>query len=264
MCQIVLEQLQASPPYVSGNQPSRVTVQARATGDCRRARVTLRVAAGAAVIATQSVTVVHGPSAVLPLTGLITATFALPSVGLQCGDPLFVEVVCLDDAACAARGMLAIHCKPDPGGDGPGGGGDGPGGGGDGPGGGWPAARCLVSAVAATTMLLAALSLIAYGVGTSNAGPVALGTGLLAPAGVAWALWRTWCQPSRCVRLGVLCWVFKRGFLLAIPVIPLSTNVAIILVLIAYGSVAGILVQELRRRGCSVPSARLQLSQLPI
>jgi hypothetical protein len=76
-----------------------------------------------------------------------------------------------------------------------------------------------------------------------------------------WSLWLFWCAPSACVRLAVLCWVFKRAFIASLVFIPLAIvvpmAVAVVLVIIAYGSAAGILVHS------KVPSARLPLTQIP-
>ena len=116
----------------------------------------------------------------------------------------------------------------------------------------------------AAMALLAALACIAIGIGTQNAIVLETGLALLPVVAVAWALWMFWCGPSLCTRLAVLCWVFKRGFIAALPVLFFSTNNMIILVIVGYGSVGGILVQVLRERGCPVPSARLPLTQIPI
>ena len=64
---------------------------------------------------------------------------------------------------------------------------------------------------------------------------------------------------ARCSLLG-----FKRAFIGSVFVLPFSSNAAIVLILICYGSAAGSLVLALRSRSCPVPSARLPLTQLPI
>ena len=43
-CQIVIEGLQANPPYVFGDQPTQATVVARSSDHCTRLRVTVRAA----------------------------------------------------------------------------------------------------------------------------------------------------------------------------------------------------------------------------
>jgi len=106
--------------------------------------------------------------------------------------------------------------------------------------------------------------LIATGVGMQQFGLLVAAFVMIGTAGGLWALWMIVCSPDICTKLGVLCWVFKRAFIGSLFVLPLSSNAAVVLILIGYGSVAGLLVITLRNRGCSVPSARLPLTQLPI
>lgn len=254
-CRIVIEGIHAGPPYVGGG-PLAATVVARSSDHCPQVRVTVRATGpGSPVLADQTVAVDFAQPATGPdfLPGLVTLGFALPPVGLRCGDMLHVEVRCSQDPSCAAGGSFAIACKPPPETGMPGG-----------DGGWWPPMRCLFTAAAAAMALLAALAAIAVGIGTQLPALLATGLGLVAVAAVAWALWVQWCGPSLCTRLAVLCWVLKRGFIAALPVLAFSTSAGIVLVAIGYGALAGILVHALRARNCPVPSARLPLTQIPI
>ena len=265
-CQIVIEGLQADPPYVFGDQPTQATVVARSSDHCTRLRVTVRAAGSSSPAITDQEIDVDFSNAVTgtgTTLGLVTTTFLVPPVDLQCGDQLWVEATCVQDASCTASGWFRIVCKPDPGGGGTPAGGP-PGGGDDGGGGRWwPPTRCIFTAAGSAMGLLAALALIAVGIGTRNVALLTAAAALIAVVGISWALWAYWCAPSTCVRLAVLCWVFKRGFIAALPVLAFSTNMVIVLVIVAYGAIAGILVDKLRAQGCAVPSARLPLTQIP-
>jgi hypothetical protein len=268
-CQIVLEGIEASPPYLLGNQPVTMTVTARCTADCTNARVIVRAAGPGSPALVDQVVVVQFPQpsgSPGPLPGLILLAFLPPSqLGLICGDYLRVEVTCEDDPSCLAAAMARVTCKPEPPGtppprDDP----ENPDPGGPDPHPHWPHWRCLFTAAAAAMALLAGLFNFALGVATQNGVLIDAGGLLLGVAAAAWALWDYWCDPDVCTRVGVLCWVFKRAFLAALPMIPFSTNMVILLVIIAYGSIAGLLVQWLQKRHCFVPAARGPLTQFPI
>jgi hypothetical protein len=265
-CQIIIEGIQSGPPYSSG-LPTEAVVVARSSQHCAEVHVRVHIAGpGSPDIINQFVTVDFSGASSDPnlLPGLIKLRFEWPSiVELHCGDRLFVEVTCQQDANCSASGSFTIDCKPAPGEPGSGTDDDDDNNG-NGNGNGWPPIRCLFTAAGAAFALLAALACIAIGIGTVNPTSLATGIALLGASSLAWALWAYWCGPSRCVRLAVLCWVFKCGFLAALPVLFFSINMTIILVIIAYGSIAGLLVQELRKHGCPVPSARQPLTQIPI
>ncbi|HSS18989.1 MAG TPA: hypothetical protein VLL54_02845 [Pyrinomonadaceae bacterium] len=263
-CQIVIEGIQAGPPYTSDGLPTEAIVVARSSHYCDEVHVQVHIAdAGSQNIADQNVTVDFSGASSDPalLPGLITLRFDLPPLSeFRCGDLLFVEITCVADEGCTKHDWFPIQCKPAPGE--PGSGSDN--GNGNGNGGHWPPLRCLFTAAAAAFALLAALACIAIGIGTQNPTSLATGIALLGASSLAWALWAYWCGPGLCVRLAVLCWVFKCGFLAAIPVLFFSTNMVIILVIIAYGSIAGLLVEKLRKHNCPVPSARQPLTQIPI
>ncbi len=263
-CNIVIEAIESVPPFNQG-LPIEAVVSARSSHYCTEVNVRVHIAGpGSADIINQSPCTVDfsGASsnpALLP--GLITVPFTLPPIAeLRCGDLLFVEVICAADTNCFGSGWLPITCKPAPGE--PGSGSESPENGNGGPH--WPPWRCLFTAAAAAFALMAALACLAIGIGTHDSTSIARGIALLGASSLAWALWSYWCGPTRCVRLAVLCWVFKCGFLAALPVLFFSTNMVIILVIIAYGTIAGLLVQELRKLGCPVPSARQPLTQIPI
>jgi hypothetical protein len=264
-CQISIQGLQTNPPYANGDEPTHLQVVGRSSAYCTRVRVVVYSAGpGSPTLFDQPLDVdfsnAFGQTGID--FGLIVATFNLPQVGLRCGDQLYVEMRCVADPGCQAQGWFSIACKPRPQDLG---GSSGTPGSGNGSGSWtWPPSRCLFTAATAAFLLLAGLGLLALGIGTQNAASVAAGAGLIAAAGVAWALWEFWCGPTRCVRLGVLCWVFKRAFIVAIPVLFFSTAPMIVLVLIGYGSAAGLLVRALRASQCPVPSARLPLTQIPI
>jgi hypothetical protein len=122
----------------------------------------------------------------------------------------------------------------------------------------------MFTAAGAAFGLLAALALIAIGVGMQNPVLLTVAAVLLGTVAISWSLWVFWCGPSLCVRLAVLCWVFKLGFIAAIPVLAFSSSAVIVLVIIGYGTMAGLLVHGLRARHCTVPSARRPLTQIPI
>jgi hypothetical protein len=259
-CQVVIQGIQAGPPYALYS-PQTLTVVGRTTADCTSVRVVVRAGGPASAVMHDQTVTTTVADATAVLSQLVVTNFLAGSLGLECGDRLYVEMTCSQDAACSDQGMYVIACKPDPR----------PGGSdhtGNGNGNGWPPSRCLFTAAAGAMMLLAALTMIATGVALVQPAVVAAGLALVAAAAIPWSLWLFWCQPSTCVRLAVLCWVFKRAFIAALPFIPLalilSVATPILLVIIAYGSVAGILVDRLVRRGCQVPSARRSLTQIQI
>jgi hypothetical protein len=263
-CNIVIEGITSIPPYNQG-LPIEAVVVARSSHYCTEVNVHVHIADPSSedLINRPPFTVDFSGASSNPalLPGLIAVPFALPPIAeFRCGDLLFVEVTCVADSNCFAHDWFPINCKPAPGE--PGSGTGEPGNGNGGPH--WPPTRCLFTAAAAAFALMAALACIAIGIGTQNSTSIATGIALLGASSLAWALWSYWCGPTRCVRLAVLCWVFKCGFLAALPVLFFSTNMVIILVIIAYGTIAGLLVQELRKYGCPVPSARQPLTQIPI
>jgi hypothetical protein len=284
-CQIEIESIQAEPPYFAGSQPNGASVIARAS-DCARVVVTVSVAGpGSQPVAMGEVGVDFSNAVMVgdATLGLVTFPFTVPAVGLQCGDPLHVSVVCEADRGCAAEGLFPIKCKgivpgtgTTPGGGLPGGEpGSEPGGGQGWPTGEWPTGwppgpgwwppnRCAAAALLAADTLLAALVLLAAGVGWQRPGFVTIATAGLVAAGIAWALWLLWCAPSSCTKPAVACWVFKRAFIGTLAVLVFSTSAGVVFFAIGYGAVAGCLVNALRAQGCLVPSARLPLTQIPI
>ena len=246
-CRIEIQGASAGPPYVPGGWPIEVTVTARCTDHCQQARVIVRdPALGSLVVADQTVAVDFSQAGSAPdeLTGIVSLRFTLIPLSKGCGDQLQVQVTCSQDQACTATKTITVICKPPP------------------PSIGWNWCRLWVLLAAGT--LFAALVLIATGVGMQQFGLLVAAFVMIGTAGGLWALWMIVCSPDICTKLGVLCWVIKRAFIGSLFVLPLSSNAAVVLILIGYGSVAGLLVITLRNRGCSVPSARLPLTQLPI
>jgi len=246
-CRIEIQGVSTGPPYVPGGWPIDVTVTARCTDHCQQARVIVRdPALGSLVIADQTVTVDFSQAGSAPdeLTGIVSHRFTLIPLSKRCGDQLRVEVRCSQNQDCAATKTIAITCKPPP------------------PGIGWNWCRLWVLLAAGT--LIAALLLIAAGIGMQQFGLIVAALVMIGIAGGLWALWIVFCSPDICTKLGVLCWAFKRAFIGSLFVLPLSSNASVVLVLIGYGSAAGLLVLALRNRDCTVPSARLPLTQLPI
>lgn len=257
-CEIRIEGVQAGPPYGAGGSPLQATVVARVSEGCDAVRLVVRVAGPGTpplVDATVAADFSNADSGSEVLPGLVSHSFPVPDVGLRCGDTVQVEATCASDPSCSDSAAVPIECKPAPGG--------GPGDDGS-DGGWWPPTRCMFTAAGSAMGLLAASASFAIGVGTQNAALVAAALAIAGIAGLSWALWTYWCAPSICTRLGVLCWVFKRAFIAAIPVLAFSTDTMIILVLIGYGAIAGILVIRLRDLDCPVPSARQPLTQIPI
>lgn len=262
MSQVWIDQLQGDGPFFGG-APSSLRVIVRTDADCQQVSISVRVTdASSPLLASATVFVSFQSTA--PAQGLAVLQFSPPAgVTLKCGDTLYIEALCSGAGNAPDARTLPIMCKPDPNGGSGGGGGNG--GGGGGPGGpSWPPMRCLFTAAAAAYAMLAGLESFAIGIGTQDAALLAAGTALLAAAGLSWALWKYWCGPSSCVRIGLLCYVFKMALLGALPVIAFSTSASIILVIVAYGSIAGVLVTRLRALHCPVPSARLPITQLPL
>lgn len=266
-CHIHIEGIQATPPYLNGNEPMYARIVARSSDHCSRMHVVVRAAGPDSPMLSSNEVEVDFSNALAESgidLGLVVSTFTLPQVGLRCGDALYVEISCVQDPTCTANGWFPIVCKPAPA-EGNGGAG-GVGGGEDAGGGGtwWPPTRCMFTAAGAAFGLLAALALIALGTGMQNAAMITAAAVLLGTVAISWSLWVFWCAPSLCVRLAVLCWVFKRGFIAAIPVLVVSSSAIIVLVIVGYGATAGLLVHALRVRNCAAPSARRPLTQIPI
>lgn len=246
-CRIEIQGASAGPTYLPGGWPIQVSVTARCTDHCQQARVIVRdPALGSLVVADQTVAVDFSQAASAPdeLKGVISLHFTLIPLSKRCGDQLQVQVTCSQDQACTATRTISIDCKPPP------------------PNIGWNWCRLWI--LLATGILVPALILIAAGFGMQQSALILAALVMIGIAGGLWALWMIVCSPDICTRLGVLCWVFKRAFIGSLFVLPFSSNVAIVLILICYGSAAGSLVLALRSRSCPVPSARLSLTQLPI
>jgi len=256
VCTIRLEQISSSPPFASGGLPQTLEVYGRASNDCSSVRVSIAVAGpGSPTITNAVVPIGFPPDPGSDLPGLFVYRVALPGqLGLQCGDTLHVEAICIDDPQCRDVRDMVIDCKPAPAG----------GGGGTGTNGGWSPTRCFWTGVSAAMTLLAAL--VTLGIGIALMVPVtnAAAIVLFGIAAAAWALWAFWCGPGTCVRLAVLCWVFKRALILSIPTLGFTLSALVILLLVGYGSIAGILVDRLRRMGCPIPSALQPLTQIPL
>jgi hypothetical protein len=263
-CQIHIEGISAGPPY-PGGLPQAIAVFGRTTADCTSVNLVVRVAGpGSPPLVSTTVPVGVGDSNVGPqgLPGLFVHQLALPSqLGLACGDVLFVEATCSDNPNCRDSGSSSITCKPGSLGSGPG---TGPGPGNGSGNGGWPPSRCFWSGVSAAMALLAGLTLLGVGIALMDSVTTTAAVVLFGIAGLAWALWVFWCQPSTCVKLAVLCWVFKRAFIASIPILGFSISALSILVLIGYGAAAGILVDRLQRNRCPVPSALGPITQIPL
>jgi hypothetical protein len=262
-CQIQIEGFQAGPPY-SGNSPITVTVRGRTSGDCAQVRVIVKPTPTAIWPLFTQVLNVDYSSAVPsdPFTGLFTATFPLVAANLECGDELYVTANCVD-GSCSAGGMFPIECKPAPNGGNNGNGHNGNNGNGHGGNGNpWPPSRCLVSGITAAEALLGALAAFALAIAIHS--PVAWAAGVVALAifAAAWALWLFWCGPDICTRTGVICWVFKRAFIASWAAIPFSTDALTLLVIMGYGSVAGLLVARLQAIHCTVPSSRRPITSI--
>lgn len=264
-CQIRIEGIGAGPPFPNG-LPQAIAISGRTSADCTSLNLVVRVTGpGSPALVNTTVPVGIGDANVgaEDLPGLFLHQMALPSqLGLACGDPLFVEATCTSDPGCQDSGSFPIRCKPGPGGDGDGDPGDD-----DGNGNGWPPSRCFWTGVSSAMTLLAALTVFAIGIALMDAAMIATATALFAVAAAAWALWVFWCGPSWCVRMAVLCYVFKRAFIVSIPVLPIlgfGISALSILVVIGYGAIAGILVDRLQRNGCPVPSALGSITQIPL
>jgi hypothetical protein len=200
---------------------------------------------GSLVVADQTVAVDFSQAASAPdeLKGVISLHFTLIPLSKRCGDQLQVQVTCSQDQACTATDYFDRLQTPPPNI-------------------GWNWCRLWI--LFATGILVPALILIAAGFGMQQSALILAALVMIGIAGGLWALWMIVCSPDICTRLGVLCWVFKRAFIGSLFVLPFSSNAAIVLILICYGSAAGSLVLALRSRSCPVPSARLSLTQLPI
>lgn len=259
-CQVKIEGINAGPPF-PGGLPQAIAVFGRTSADCTSLSLVVRIAGpGSPPIVSTTVPVGMSDANAGPqdLPGLFLYQLALPSqLGLACGDSLFVDATCSDNPGCRDCGPFAITCKPAPPGPGP----DPGNGHGNG---GWPPSRCFWSGVSAAMTLLAGLTLLGVGIAVMNSATVTAAMVLLGVAGLAWALWIFWCQPSSCVRLAVLCWVFKRAFIASIPILGFTVSALSILVLIGYGAAAGILVDRLQRNRCPVPSALGPITQIPL
>lgn len=257
-CVVRLEQLASAPPYANG-LPQTIDIYGRASADCASVRVVVRaVGPGSPIIAQAVVPVGFAPNNGADLPGLFRFQFAVPAqLGLACGDLLFIEAICAVDPSCRDARHIPVLCKSPPA-VGPV---TSPPGGGSG---GWPPSRCFWSAASAAMTFLAALVTLGLAVALMNASLIAAAAALFAISAAAWALWKFWCAPSFCVQFGVLCWVFKRAFILSLPTLGFTHNAMTALLLIGYGAVAGILVHRLQKAGCPVPSARQPLTQLPI
>lgn len=259
-CQVKIEGIGAGPPF-PGGLPQAILVFGRTTADCTSLNLIVRVAGpGSPSLVSTTVPVGFGDANAGPqnFPGLFLHQLALPSqLGLACGDSLFVEATCSGNPSCRDSGAFSITCKPGSPGSGPG---NGPGSGN----GGWPSPRCFWSGVSAAMTLLAGLTLLGLGIALINSATTTAAVVLFGIAGLAWALWVFWCQPSSCVKLAVLCWVFKRAFIASIPILGFSISALSILVLIGYGAAAGILVDRLQRNRCAVPSALGPITQIPL
>jgi hypothetical protein len=256
-CQVVIEGIRAGPPY-SGDQPHSATVAGRTTHDCLQVRFKVRAGGPASsIIVDQTVaTTITDPGGALPRVA--TVAFSLTGQTIACGEQLYVEMICANDPSCLDSGMIVVACKPSP----------------DEvppttqpPPSQPPLSRCLVFGAGSAIMLVLALVTFAIGVATSSPATTAAAAAIAVAALVLWQLWVFFCHPSLCARLAVLCWTFKRAFIFSLVFVPLLptllVSVMIILVIISYGSIAGILVERLIRRGCRVPSGRLPITQIP-
>jgi hypothetical protein len=245
-CQVVILSIIAAPPYI-GNRPLAAAVAGRTTDDCAHVRFVVRAGGPSSAVITDQIvdTAVSDPGGALPR--IATATF--PVIGtIACGDQLYVEMSCTDVSSCQDSGFVMVECKPPPDGQ--------------------PISRCLLFGAGSAVMLVLGLVTFATGVAMSSPATIAWAAAVLGLALMLWQLWMFFCHPSLCTRLAVLCWAFKRAFIFSLAfvplLVPLWVSATIMLVIIAYGSIAGILVNLMMRRGCRIPSARLPITQVPV
>lgn len=257
--------------------PTRLVVFGRASRDCTRVHVTIRLAQdGPSLLSTETPVGFPPAASADPLDpvndGLWRAESLLPaSAAIPCGLPLWVEVRCVAGGGeCSLTTTRNVRCKwapgAAPGGGGPGGmGEDAPGGGL----GGWPWPEpphitCPGFGRVFVTLLLAGLVALVLGVALASVPLIASGGALLSAAGVVYWIWRHWCAPNTCYLLGGIAWALKRAIVVGIAAALLTQSVRAAFLVLCYGATVGIVVADLRRRRCSIPRTATPVQQLPL
>jgi hypothetical protein len=269
---ILIEGIVAEAPFQSGGEPDWVSLAVR-VNDCTDVVATVDVPLpdGRRLLDHQTI---HVDYPLLPadpaLPGLAIWRFRLPQapVGLHCSDVVNVEVYCEAHTNCVATKPLPIRCKwISPGQPGDDGNPDVDNGNNQNGNGGinWPSLGCLSSGLTGAMILLFALAGLAFGIALANAATINSSIGAIVFAAGLLGTWAALCPRSWCTKVGVMCWVFKWAFILSLLMLVFVTiNPLIILVVVTYGSIAGLLVSLLRANGCLVPSSRLFITQLPL
>lgn len=247
--------------------PTRLLVYGHITsGACTRVRCRVRPFQVAPVLFTAE--------SAVDSNGTWSCEFPLLPAPVACGTPLWVEAQCVADGTCAVAQTVWVQCKDQPVGGGGGNNGNptDPTGGDNNGNNGWewpwpwpPAIFCpAIGQVFTQTLLLGVVGLL---IGVALLDGAVVG-GALAVIGVTFAvffaIWTYFCQPHSCYVLGALCWVAKRGTVVALVLLLLSQHLAMLVALWVFGAIAGILTGRLRKNRCPIPSLRTPINQLPV